>query len=150
VADEVDDVGAGERFTAREISLQDAGGSSFFENARPDFGGELVRARLQLERIRTVDAMERAAVGEFSDESERVGRSWCHVRKQNVRLGRRPLQLEVQGALFLQESKITEDVLLDFVRLGFRINLLQVRDDLVDGMLAVAALDDFEAGAVEA
>jgi hypothetical protein len=68
VAHKIDDVGAGERFTAGEIGLQNAGSGGFFENAGPNFGGELVRTGLQFERIRTVDAVEWAAVGEFGDK----------------------------------------------------------------------------------
>ena len=78
VADKIDDVGACERFTAREIGLQDAGCGSFFENARPDFGGEFVRTGLQFERIRTVDAVKRAAMGELGYEGERLCNSGIH------------------------------------------------------------------------
>jgi hypothetical protein len=61
-----------------------------------------------------------------------------------------PLQLEIERALFLQKGEIAKDVLLDLLRLGFGIDLLQVQNDLLDGVLAVATLDDFEAGAVQA
>src|SRR5260370_23356391 len=59
------------------------------------------------------------------------------------------LQLEIESTLFLQKGEIAEDVLLDLVRRGFGINLLQIHDDLLDGVFTVAALDNLEAGAVE-
>ena len=46
--------------------------------------------------------------------------------------------------------EVAEDVGFDFVGVGFGVELLQVGDELGDGVLAVAAGDDFEAGAVEA
>src|SRR5438445_850974 len=73
-----------------------------------------------------------------------------------LRLGvkRRALQrlssFEIESAFFLQESKVAENVLLDFLRRGFGIDLLQIRNDLLDGVPAVAALDNFQAGAVQA
>ena len=57
---------------------------------------------------------------------------------------------EIQSTFLLQKSKIAKDVLLDLVRLGFGIDFLQVHDDLLDGMLAVAALDNLQAWAVQA
>jgi hypothetical protein len=60
------------------------------------------------------------------------------------------LQLEIEGTLLMQESEIAEDVLRDFLRLGFGIDFLQIHNDLLDGVLAVAALDNFQAGAVQA
>jgi hypothetical protein len=78
IADKIDDVGARERFTTGEVGLQDAGGGSFLENARPDFCRELVRTGLQFKGIRTVDAVKRAAVGEFGDEGERIGDNGVH------------------------------------------------------------------------
>src|SRR3989449_4585800 len=61
-----------------------------------------------------------------------------------------PLQRKVESALFLQKGEIAKDVLLDLVRLGFGIDLLQIHDDLLDGVLAVAALDNFETWTVQA
>src|SRR2546427_5926303 len=61
-----------------------------------------------------------------------------------------PLQRKVESALFLQKSEIAKDVLLDLVRLGFGIDFLQVHDDLLDGVLAVATLDNLQAWAVQA
>jgi hypothetical protein len=60
------------------------------------------------------------------------------------------LRLEIQGTVLLQKSEIAEDVLLDLLWLGFGIDLLQIQDDLLDSMFAVAALDNLEAGAVQA
>ena len=50
-ADECDDIGARERFAAGEIGLKDTGFGGFLEDAGPDFGGELARARLQFQRV---------------------------------------------------------------------------------------------------
>ena len=59
------------------------------------------------------------------------------------------LVLEIDGALVVQKSQVAEDVCLDASWLGFGIDLLQLRDDLLHRVFAVAALDDFEAGAVQ-
>src|SRR5437879_12562361 len=72
---EFDDVGASERFAAGEVDLQDAGLRGFLKNANPGLGGEFRFALGKFERIRAVDAVERAAVREFGDESERCGES---------------------------------------------------------------------------
>ena len=50
----------------------------------------------------------------------------------------------------MQKCEVAEDVLFDLLRLGFGIDSLKVRDDLLDGVAAVAALNDFEAGAEQA
>jgi len=60
------------------------------------------------------------------------------------------LRIEVEGALLVQKSQVAEDVGLDFFWLGFRVNLLQLADDLLHGVFAIAALDDFETRAIEA
>jgi len=60
------------------------------------------------------------------------------------------LRDEVEGALGLEKLEVAEDVGFDFVRLGFAVELLQVGDELGDGVFAVAAGNDFEARAVEA
>src|SRR5260370_26334966 len=69
-AHQFDKVGTGERLAAGEIGLEDTGIRSFPKNARPLCSGEFVAASLQFERIGTVDAMQRAAVRQFGDESE--------------------------------------------------------------------------------
>src|SRR5712664_3037681 len=94
--------------------------------------------------------MQGEAVGEFRDKRQRIGDRGCHSQKKCACLGRRPLQLKVESALFLQKGEIAEDVLFDLLRLGSGIDLLQIQDDLLDGVLAVAALDNLEAWAVEA
>src|ERR1700736_2690868 len=74
------------------------------------------------------------------------------VEKSPVqKAGATPTRLrEVEGSLVAQPGQIVEDVRLDLLWFGFRVDLLQIADDLLHGVLAVAALDDFEAGAVEA
>jgi hypothetical protein len=62
----------------------------------------------------------------------------------------KPLKFEVQGAFFLQQFHVAEDVLLDFLGLGFGVKLLQIGDDLRNGVLTVAALDNFKARTIEA
>jgi len=57
---------------------------------------------------------------------------------------------KIEGALGVEELEVAEDVLFDFVGIGFGVELLQFGDDLGDGVFAVAAGDDFQAGAVEA
>src|SRR3989442_11508907 len=60
------------------------------------------------------------------------------------------LQLKVERPVFLQKGEIAKDVLFDLMWLGFGIDLLQIQNNLLDGVLAVTALDNFEAWAVEA
>ena len=57
---------------------------------------------------------------------------------------------KVEGAFFLQELQVAEYVLFHFLRRGLGIDLLQILNNLFNGVLAVAALDDFEAGANQA
>src|SRR5712691_310023 len=104
-----DNVGTSQRFATCEIGLEGAELGGFQEDAGPYFGGELVGTGLQFERIRTVDAMERAAVGEFRDERQRIGDPG-HTQKcfadligdrRNIsrcRQGLPALQLEVESA----------------------------------------------------
>ena len=49
----------------------------------------------------------------------------------------------------VEKFEVAEDVGFDFVWFGFGVELLQCGDKLRDGVFAVAAGDDFEAGAVE-
>src|SRR3989442_10317566 len=60
------------------------------------------------------------------------------------------LQLKVERPVFLQKGEIAKDVLFDLMWLGFGIDLLQIQNNLLDGVLAVAALDNFEAWAIQA
>jgi hypothetical protein len=57
---------------------------------------------------------------------------------------------EIEGALVVQQGQVAEDIGFDLGRLGFGIDLLQLVDDLLHGVLAIAALHNFEARAVEA
>ena len=68
IADKRNNVGTRQRFAPGEISLKNAGFRGFFEDTRPVFGGKFVRTGLQFERIRTVDAVKRAAVCKFSNK----------------------------------------------------------------------------------
>jgi len=65
-------IGAGKRLPASEINLEDAGFGSLEEDAGPLFGREFQVSRDEFLWIRAVDAMERASVGEFGDERERI------------------------------------------------------------------------------
>jgi hypothetical protein len=57
---------------------------------------------------------------------------------------------EVEGALVVEEGEVAEDVGFDFLGVGGGVDFLEVGDDLADGALAVAAFNDFEAGAHQA
>ena len=70
-ADQVEDVGAGEWFAAGEVGLEDAELGGFLEDAGPRFGRKFFGAGCEFGWIGAVDAVERAAVGEFGDEGER-------------------------------------------------------------------------------
>jgi hypothetical protein len=59
-------------------------------------------------------------------------------------------RLKIQGALVVEELKVAEDVGFDFFRGGFGIEFLEIGDDLRDRVIAVATLDDFQAGADKA
>ena len=61
--DEIEDVGAGERFSAGEVDLENAELRGLLEDAGPGFGGEFGAAGGEFEGIGAVDAVERAAVG---------------------------------------------------------------------------------------
>src|SRR5882762_3701852 len=76
--DEFDDVGAGQRFATGEIDLQDAGLGRFLNHAHPGLRGKLRFAFGKLQRVGAIDAVQRAAVGEFGDESEGCGKSGRH------------------------------------------------------------------------
>jgi hypothetical protein len=57
---------------------------------------------------------------------------------------------EVEGALVLEEFKVAEDVGFYPCGVGFGVEGLEFGDDLLDRVIAVTTLDDFEAGAVQA
>jgi hypothetical protein len=56
---------------------------------------------------------------------------------------------EVESALIVQQSQVTENVLLDFFGRGLRIDFLQVRNDLLNTVFAVATRDDFKARTIQ-
>jgi hypothetical protein len=57
---------------------------------------------------------------------------------------------EVEGALVLEKLEVADDVGLYFRGVGLGVKSLEFGDDLVNGVLAVATLDDFQARAVQA
>ncbi len=59
------------------------------------------------------------------------------------------LQLEIESAILLQERKIAKDVLFHFLRMRLGIDFLQIQNDLLDGVLAVAALNNLETWAIQ-
>jgi len=60
------------------------------------------------------------------------------------------LSFEVEGAFLLEEGQVAKDIGFNFVGVGFGVKLLEFRDDPLYGALTVAALDDFQTGAIEA
>src|SRR6266446_6559973 len=95
----------------------------------------------------SVEVIFREKTPAYTTESCRQG---CRRYKfKSARLRRRPLQFKIEGALVVQQGEIAQYILLDFFWRGLGIDFLKVRDDLPYGVLAVAALDDFEAWAVE-
>jgi hypothetical protein len=50
----------------------------------------------------------------------------------------------------VEKLEVTEDVGFYLCWLGFGVELLEFGDDLLDGVIAIATLNDFEAGAVQA
>src|ERR1700732_2181817 len=57
---------------------------------------------------------------------------------------------EVEGTLVVQQVEIAENVLLDFLGSGLRINFLQFADNFLHGVFAIATRNDFETGAIQA
>jgi hypothetical protein len=58
--------------------------------------------------------------------------------------------LRVEGALFVEENKIAENIGFDFFWFCFGIDLLQLADDLLNSVLAITAPNDFEARTIQA
>ena len=58
-----------QRLAAGKMQLQHAQGRRFAENAPPFRGAQLLGARTHLQRIGTVDAAQRAAMGDFGDQA---------------------------------------------------------------------------------
>src|SRR6266481_2831588 len=80
----------------------------------------------------------------------RPPRKAAATKPKCARHGGLPLQVEIESTFLLEKSKIAEDILFDLLRLRLGIDLLQIRDDLLDGVLAVAALNNFEAWPIQA
>ncbi len=57
---------------------------------------------------------------------------------------------KIDGALVVEEREVAKQVVGDALRFGFGIERVKFFGDLLDGVLAVAELNDFQAGAVEA
>ena len=72
-SDQFRQIGAGQRFAAGEVRVQHAEFAALLEHARPLLGRELRFRARQFQRIRAIDAVQRAAVRDFGDEGERVG-----------------------------------------------------------------------------
>src|SRR5260221_3147677 len=76
--DEGWEIGTGEWFAAGEIQLHDAERGGFAEDPEPDLGRKFVGAGGEVSGIGAVDAVQRAAVGEFGDERKGIWWSWIH------------------------------------------------------------------------
>jgi len=84
-ADEFNDVSAGERFAAGEVGLENAKFGGLGENARPDFSRKFDGTICKFERIRAVDAMQRATVSEFGNKSQRILICFVHFASRPKR-----------------------------------------------------------------
>src|SRR3989449_8670763 len=82
--------------------------------------------------------------------TERCRQGCRRYKFKSARLRRRPLQIKIEGALVVQQGEVAQYILRDFFWRGLGIDFLKIRDDLPDGVLAVAAFDNFQAWAVEA
>src|SRR5690606_29169613 len=69
--DEFQQVGAQQRFAAGEVHLQDADIGGFIEHPEPGGGVEFFFAAGHLERVRAVDAAQRATVGHLEQQPYR-------------------------------------------------------------------------------
>src|SRR6516162_10030755 len=67
---------------------------------------------------------------------------WAHLGKGEPRL-------KIDGALLVQERQVSEQILRDALRLRFGIQLVEVLRNLLNCVLAVATLHDFEAGSIQ-
>jgi hypothetical protein len=68
---DLDEVAPRRRLAARQMDLQHAEACGLGEHARPGSGIELIRARIERQRIGAVGTAERAAMGELRQEPER-------------------------------------------------------------------------------
>jgi len=76
------------------VKVQDAKRGGFGENAQPVGGCELFVARGQLQRIRAIDAVQRAAVRDLGNQGEGLGMgdpftSFCHSVQRWVAVRRK-------------------------------------------------------------
>ncbi len=136
--DELDQIGAGERLAAREVELEHAGFGGFAEDAGPFSGGEFLRTGDEFDGIRTIDAMQWAAVGKFGDKGEWM-RHWrqgpCAKTAEVLRRSAgalRPAQPaagrlrmtyfrnlgEIKSVLRVEKLEIAEDILFHFFGFG--------------------------------
>jgi hypothetical protein len=70
-------------------------------------------------------------------------RSGRYREKKNIS------RYKVEGALVVQQFEVADDVGFDFVGIGLGVELLQFGDELGNGVVAVTALHNFEAGSAE-
>src|ERR1700686_1374592 len=73
--DQFGQIGARQRLASGEVQMQNAERGSLVKNAQPVGGRELFFARCQLQRIRAIHAVQRAAVRDLGNEGQRV-RHW--------------------------------------------------------------------------
>src|ERR1019366_1884650 len=71
-SDQLPKIGTCQRLTSSEMKMQDSQCSRFAENPQPIRSRKLFVARGQLQRIRAVHAVQRAAVRDLGDERERI------------------------------------------------------------------------------
>ena len=71
--DEFGQIGPSQRFASGEVRVQHAELARLLENVDPFCGGKFRTRCGQLQRIRAIDAVQRAAVRDLGDEGERVG-----------------------------------------------------------------------------
>ncbi len=71
--DEFRQIRTSQRFASGEVRVKHAELARLLENVDPFCGGKLRTCGGQFQRIRAVDAVQRAAVRDLGDEGERVG-----------------------------------------------------------------------------
>jgi hypothetical protein len=76
--DNLGQIRACERLAPGEVGLQHTEFGCFAQDARPGCGGKFPASRCQFHRIRTVDTVQRAAMSQLSDKSQRIGNCRTH------------------------------------------------------------------------
>ena len=71
--DQFGQIRARQRLASGEVKMQNAERGGLAENAQPVGGRELFFARRQLQRIRAVHAVQRAAVRDLGNQGQRIG-----------------------------------------------------------------------------